>query len=120
MVRTLLFPTAYLSTRAWFTGTTFVTSWLTHGLASSYLEGCNFLTVAVSTPANSMGHSLLLHSILAVIGFCFRQFEIASLVSISMNLLRTLVYLVISTSAHVFLLRFTSSDNARTASNGPN
>merc|ERR1719384_1631435 len=42
------------------TGTTFVTSWYTHGLASSYLEGCNFLTAAVSTPANSMGHSLLL------------------------------------------------------------
>jgi photosystem II P680 reaction center D2 protein len=56
----LLFPTAYLSIRGWFTGTTFVTSWLTHGLASSYLEGCNFLTAAVSTPANSMGHSLLL------------------------------------------------------------
>uniref|UniRef100_A0A2N9J6B6 Aminotransferase class V domain-containing protein n=1 Tax=Fagus sylvatica TaxID=28930 RepID=A0A2N9J6B6_FAGSY len=33
-------------------GTTFVTSWYTHGLASSYLEGCNFLTAAVSTPAN--------------------------------------------------------------------
>eukprot|EP00952_Eustigmatos_sp_NYUAD-ZCMA_P000015 1-Eustigmatos_ZCMA.PRE.15 len=56
----LLFPTAYLALGGWFTGTTFVTSWYTHGLASSYLEGCNFLTVAVSTPANSMGHSLLL------------------------------------------------------------
>ncbi|PHU28858.1 Photosystem I chlorophyll a apoprotein A1 [Capsicum chinense] len=32
----------------------------THGLASSYLEGCNFLTVAVSTPANNLAHSLLL------------------------------------------------------------
>ena len=42
------------------TGTTFVTSWYTHGLASSYLEGANFLTAAVSTPADSMGHSLLL------------------------------------------------------------
>ena len=41
-------------------GTTFVTSWYTHGLASSYLEGANFLTAAVSTPADSMGHSLLL------------------------------------------------------------
>ncbi|KAL4347176.1 hypothetical protein GQ457_17G011170 [Hibiscus cannabinus] len=41
-------------------GTTFVTSWYTHGLASSYLEGCNFLTAAVSTPANSLAHSLLL------------------------------------------------------------
>ena len=56
----LLFPTAYLAAGGWFTGTTFVTSWYTHGLASSYLEGCNFLTAAVSTPANSMGHSLLL------------------------------------------------------------
>ena len=36
------------------TGTTFVTSWYTHGLASSYLEGANFLTAAVSTPADAM------------------------------------------------------------------
>ena len=56
----LLFPTSYLAVGGWFTGTTFVTSWYTHGLASSYLEGCNFFTAAVSTPANSMGHSLLL------------------------------------------------------------
>jgi photosystem II P680 reaction center D2 protein len=42
----------------WLTGTTFVTSWYTHGLAS-YLEGCNVLTAAVSTPPNSLGHSLL-------------------------------------------------------------
>jgi hypothetical protein len=56
----LLFPAAYLSLGAWLTGTTFVTSWFTHGLATSYLEGCNFLTAAVSTPANCMGHSLLL------------------------------------------------------------
>ena len=32
----------------------------THGLATSYLEGANFLTAAVSTPADAMGHSLLL------------------------------------------------------------
>ncbi|KAG5595821.1 hypothetical protein H5410_037053 [Solanum commersonii] len=56
----LLFPCAYLAVGGWFTGTTFVTSWYTHGLASSYLEGCNFLTVAISTPANSLAHSLLL------------------------------------------------------------
>ncbi|KAJ3668684.1 hypothetical protein LUZ61_022853 [Rhynchospora tenuis] len=86
----------------WFTGTTFVTSWYTHGLASSYLEGCNFLTAAVSTPANSLAHSLLLlwgpeaqgdftrwcqlgglwtfvalHGAFALIGFMLRQFEIA-------------------------------------------
>ena len=103
----LLFPTAYLAAGGWMTGTTFVTSWYTHGLASSYLEGCNFLTAAVSTPANSMGHSLLLlwgpeaqgdftrwcqigglwafvalHGAFGLIGFCLRQFEIARLVGI--------------------------------------
>ncbi|TYI30115.1 hypothetical protein ES332_A05G362700v1 [Gossypium tomentosum] len=56
----LLFPCAYFALGGWFTGTTFVTSWYTHGLASSYLEGCNFLTASVSTPANSLAHSLLL------------------------------------------------------------
>jgi len=56
----LLFPCAYFALGGWLTGTTFVTSWYTHGLASSYLEGCNFLTAAVSTPANSLAHSLLL------------------------------------------------------------
>ena len=44
----LLLPTAYLAIGGWLTGTTFVTSWYTHGLASSYLEGANFLTAAVS------------------------------------------------------------------------
>ena len=102
----LLFPTAYLAVGGWLTGTTFVTSWYTHGLASSYLEGCNFLTAAVSTPANSMGHSLFimgsrstrrfyrwiqigglwtfiaLHGSFGLIGFCLRQFEIARLVGI--------------------------------------
>ncbi|KAI7979970.1 Photosystem II D2 protein [Camellia lanceoleosa] len=83
-------------------GTTFVTSWYTHGLASSYLEGCNFLTAAVSTPANSLAHSLLLlwgpeaqgdftrwcqlgglwtfvalHGAFGLIGFMLRQFELA-------------------------------------------
>ena len=47
----LLLPTAYLAIGGWLTGTTFVMSWYTHGLASSYLEGANFLTAAVSTPA---------------------------------------------------------------------
>ena len=54
-----LFPTAYLAVGGWFTATTFVTSFFTHGLVTSYLEACNFLTAAVSTPANSMAHSLL-------------------------------------------------------------
>jgi photosystem II P680 reaction center D2 protein len=79
---------------------------MVHGLATSYLEGCNFLTAAVSTPANSMGHSLLLlwvlkHKVIFTLvpnwwplgircftwcfwfnRFCLRQFEIARLVGI--------------------------------------
>ena len=103
----LLFPTAYLAIGGWFLGTTFVTSWYTHGVASSYLEGCNFLTAAVSTPGDAMGHSLLflwgpeaqgslvrwlqlgglwnfvvLHGAFSLIGFMLRQFEIARLVGI--------------------------------------
>ena len=54
------FPLLILQLVGELTGTTFVTSWYTHGLASSYLEGANFLTAAVSTPADAMGHSLLL------------------------------------------------------------
>ncbi|KAI3896589.1 hypothetical protein MKX03_023164 [Papaver bracteatum] len=82
--------------------TTFVTSWYTHGLASTYLEGCNFLTAAISTPANSLAHSLLLlwgpeaqgnftrwcqlgdlwdfvslHGAFGLVGFMLRQFELA-------------------------------------------
>ncbi|KAL4190792.1 hypothetical protein AMTRI_Chr07g77510 [Amborella trichopoda] len=97
----LLFPYAYFASGGWFIGTTFMTSWYTHGLASSYLEGCNFLTVAVSTPANSLAHSLLLlwgleaqgdftrwcqlgglwtfvalHGAFGLIGFLLRQFEL--------------------------------------------
>jgi hypothetical protein len=34
----LLLPCAYFALGGWLTGTTFVTSWYTHGLASSYLE----------------------------------------------------------------------------------
>jgi photosystem II P680 reaction center D2 protein len=103
----LLFPCAFLALGGYLTGITFVTSWYTHGLASSFLEGCNFLTAAVSTPANSMGHSLLLlwgpeaqtnlsrwlqmgglwtfvalHGVFGVIAYCLRQFEISRLVGI--------------------------------------
>ena len=106
LVWTFLFPTAYLAIGGWATGTAFVTSWFSHGLASSYLEGANFLT-AVSTPADAMGHSLLLlwgpesqgdfvrwcqlgglwnfvalHGAFALIGFMLRQFELARLVGI--------------------------------------
>lgn len=101
----LLLPAAYLGAGAWLTATSFLSSWFTHGLATSYLEGCNFLTAAASTPANSMGHSLLLlwgpeaeacfsawvlvgglwafaaaHGAAALAAFSLRQFEIASLV----------------------------------------
>lgn len=101
------FPNAYLSLGAWLSGTTFVTSLFTHGLASSYLEGCNFITASVSTPANCMGHSLLflwgaesqgsmtrwlqigglwsfleVHGFLSLIAFNLRQYEIARLVKI--------------------------------------
>jgi photosystem II P680 reaction center D2 protein len=70
-------------------------------LASSYLEGCNFLTAAVSTPANSLAHSLLLlwgpeaqedftrwcqlgtlHGAFALTGFMLRQFELARFVQL--------------------------------------
>ena len=75
----ILFPTSYLSIGAWFTGTTFVTSWFSHGLASSYLEGCNFLTAAVSTPPNSLGHSLLLLWGPEAQGFITRWFQMGGL-----------------------------------------
>lgn len=42
-VSLLLFPCANSALGGWFTGTTFVTSWYTHGLASFFLEGCNEL-----------------------------------------------------------------------------
>merc|ERR1712151_860376 len=94
-----------------------VTSWYTHGLATSYLEGCNFLTAAVSTPANSIGHSLILlwgpealgdvsrwfqlgglwtfialHGAFGLIGFMLRQFEIAFSAPISVFVSVFLIY----------------------------
>ncbi|KAL5646564.1 hypothetical protein ACJX0J_002201 [Zea mays] len=87
----LLFPCAYFALGVGL-----------QGLLFSYLEGCNFLTAAVSTPANSLAHSLLLlwgpeaqgdftrwcqlgglwtfvalHGAFALIGFMLRQFELA-------------------------------------------
>ncbi|KAM3682382.1 hypothetical protein ACB098_12G069700, partial [Castanea mollissima] len=76
----------------WFIGTTFVTSWYTHGLASSYLEGCNFLIAAISTPANSpeaqgdfthwcqlggLWTFFALHGTFRLIVLMLRQFELA-------------------------------------------
>ena len=59
----LLFPCAYLAIGGWLTGTTFVTSWYTHGLASSYLgrvqlpDCCGIVTpqTAWGTPCCSCG-----------------------------------------------------------------
>ena len=55
----LLFPTAYLATGGWLTGTTFVTSWYTHGLASSYLEGCNFLNSSCINTSKQYGSLII-------------------------------------------------------------
>jgi photosystem II P680 reaction center D2 protein len=103
----LLFPCAYLALGGWFTGTTYATSWYSHGLASSYLEGCNVFTAAVSTPPNSLGHAVLalwgpeassdftrwiqlgglwtfvaFHGAFGLVGFMLRQFEIARAISL--------------------------------------
>ena len=83
------------------------TSWYTHGLASSYLEGANFLTAlcqrllmlwvilffyfgvlsfrAISSAGSNLGDSGLfvaLHGAFALIGFMLRQFELARLIGI--------------------------------------
>jgi len=104
----LLFPCAFLAVGGWLTGITFVTSWYTHGLASSFLEGCNFLNCScfytskqygslstsyfgdlklkvillVGSKLVVFGHFIALHGSFGVIGFCLRQFEIARLVGI--------------------------------------
>ena len=41
-------------------GTRFIFSLFTHDIASSYLEVYNFIKAAVSSPSNSMGHSVFL------------------------------------------------------------
>ncbi|KAI3887922.1 hypothetical protein MKW92_002796 [Papaver armeniacum] len=64
----LLFPCAYFAVGGWFIGTTFVTSWYTHGLANIQFIECyhfllgrmQFLNRRSFTPANSLAHSLLL------------------------------------------------------------
>jgi len=100
----LLFPTAYLALAGWLTGTTFATSWYTHGIASSYLEGCNFSHRSGEHPGRCDGPQpvaalgpgsqgdlcagvqlgglwpfVALHGAFSLIGFMLRQFEIARL-----------------------------------------
>ena len=70
----LLFPCAYLATGGWLTGITFVTSWYTHGLATSFLEGCNFLTAAVSTPAKRLDFIFSSRFVLDSVCFCIIDF----------------------------------------------
>ena len=103
----LLLPTAYLAIGGQLTGTTFVTSWYTHGLASSYLEGANFLTWLCQRlltlwvilffyfgvlraqgdfvrwcQLGELWAFVALHGAFALIGFMLRQFEISRLVGI--------------------------------------
>jgi photosystem II P680 reaction center D2 protein len=103
----LLFPCAYLALGGWFTGTTYASSWYSHGLASSYLEGCNVFTAAVSTPLKGSGLAVLalrgpeaasdftrcthlgglwtfvaFHGAFGLVGFGLRQFEIARAISL--------------------------------------
>ena len=104
----LLFPCAYFALGGWLTGTTFVTSWYTHGLATSYLEGCNFLNCCCFYTSKQYGsftyysfgdqkHKVILHvgvnlvvlwtfvalhGAFGLIGFMLRQFEIARSVKI--------------------------------------
>ena len=56
----LLLPTAYLAIGGLLLALPLLRRGTLTSLASSYLEGANFLTAAVSTPADVMGHSLLL------------------------------------------------------------
>ena len=101
------FSHCYLIIGGRLTGTTFVTSWYTHGLASSYLEGANFLTAQcqllltlwvilffyfgvlslkeISSGGVNLGDfgPLLLSTVhFSLIGFMLRQFEISRLVGI--------------------------------------
>ena len=103
-------------------------------MASSYLEGANFLTAAVSTPADAMGHSLLLlwgpesqgdfvrwvqlgglwafvalHGAFALIGFMLRQFELARLIGIR-------PYNAIAFSGPIAVFRCVSHLSSRTIS----
>ena len=89
------------------TGTTFVTSWYTHGLASSYLEGANFLYALCQRSLTlwvilffyfgvlslrgtfirwfqlgGLWNFVPLHGAFALIGFMLRQFELARLIGI--------------------------------------
>ena len=46
----LLFPCAYMAIGAWFTGTTFVTSWYTHGLVEFLFRRLQFFNRRCSLP----------------------------------------------------------------------
>ncbi|KAL5643600.1 hypothetical protein ACJX0J_003692, partial [Zea mays] len=83
----LLFPCAYFALGGWFTGTTFVTSWYTHGLASSYLKFSTLFVATMGPEAQGdftrwcqlggLWTFVALHGAFALIGFMLRQFELA-------------------------------------------
>ena len=103
----LLLPTAYLAIGGWLTGTTFATSWYTHGLAVPILRvlissqrlcqrllmlwvilffysGVLRLREISSGGSNLEGlwNFVALHGAFALIGFMLRQFELSRLVGI--------------------------------------
>ncbi|KAI3954741.1 hypothetical protein MKW92_023441 [Papaver armeniacum] len=102
----LLFPCAYFAVGGWFTGTTFVTSWYTHGLASSsspllcssttsYNSDCSsskihkftFFVATMGSEAQGdftcwcqlggLWAFVALRGAFGLIGFMLRQFELA-------------------------------------------
>jgi hypothetical protein len=81
----LLLPCAYFAVGGWLTGTTFVTSWYTHGLASSYLEGCNFNI--------SRFDSTKLYGTLTIIIWVLKH-KVISLVGVKVDYGRSLPYMV--------------------------
>ncbi|KAK4707324.1 hypothetical protein R3W88_033098 [Solanum pinnatisectum] len=79
----LLFPCAYFAVGGWFTGTTFVTSWYTHGLA--YLAHSLLLLWGPEAQGDftrwcqlgGLWTFVALHGAFVLIGFMLRQFELA-------------------------------------------
>ncbi|KAH8957824.1 hypothetical protein BDL97_07G111300, partial [Sphagnum fallax] len=76
----LLVPYAYFSLGGWFTCTTFVTSWYTHGLAHSLLLLWGLEAQGDFTRWCQLGGLwtfVALHKAFVLIGFMLRQFELA-------------------------------------------
>ena len=104
----LLFPCAFLALGGWMTGTTFVSSWYTHGIASSLSrrlqlpDGCCLYSLPTALAIRclflwgpeaqwdftrwcqlgGLWAFVALHGAFGLIGFMLRQFEVARLVGI--------------------------------------